>query len=221
VAKLIDLIGRRFGRLVVSHIIPNPKKTTKSGKIRTGAWWECLCDCGVTKSFSAHNLLSGNSTSCGCLHKEALSERSKLLMTEPPWVADMKVYRRKVISRANNPKSKLGSNQFSKEGGKSKEIAWNLTLEDYVSLVTGDCFYCGARPSQIPKGRVMERLGLLRNGIDRVDNTLGYEVGNCVSCCVVCNRDKRNSTQMEFVLHTEKRYLHLIKLGLLPGQVVV
>jgi hypothetical protein len=30
------------------------------------------------------------------------------------------------------------------------------------------------------------------NGIDRVDNTLGYELGNVIPCCSVCNRAKSN-----------------------------
>lgn len=60
--KSTNLIGQRFGRLVVIE------KTTerKHGNIV----WKCLCDCG-NEHFAYTNLLtSGGCQSCGCLHKE-------------------------------------------------------------------------------------------------------------------------------------------------------
>jgi hypothetical protein len=58
----IDLTGRRFGRWrVVSY----------AGKSR----WNCVCDCGVTKSVVSWTLRRGESTSCGCYASEQKSKR--------------------------------------------------------------------------------------------------------------------------------------------------
>lgn len=57
----IDISGQKFGRLTVIRRAPSPHGNTK---------WECVCECGVTKSFIGCHLKSGKSASCGCFHKE-------------------------------------------------------------------------------------------------------------------------------------------------------
>ena len=37
------------------------------------------------------------------------------------------------------------------------------------------------------------------NGIDRVDNSVGYTIDNCVSCCGMCNFMKRSYNQLDFI----------------------
>lgn len=61
-AKLIDLTGRRFGRLVVVERGAN----RKNGSAR----WVCKCDCGRITVVNAYHLKSGHTTSCGCFHNE-------------------------------------------------------------------------------------------------------------------------------------------------------
>jgi hypothetical protein len=50
-------LGQRFGRLKVT-VAPLTQKISDS--------CTCQCDCGAIKVFSAHNLIAGMSTSCGC-----------------------------------------------------------------------------------------------------------------------------------------------------------
>lgn len=57
--KLIDLTGRRFGRLVVQHIAQ-----TKKGK---RLMWHCKCECGCEKIAVGNDLRAGSVSSCGCL----------------------------------------------------------------------------------------------------------------------------------------------------------
>ena len=57
--SVIDLTGKRFGRLKVLHRGTN----TAGGKSR----WVCLCDCGLTAEVRAETLKNGSSKSCGCL----------------------------------------------------------------------------------------------------------------------------------------------------------
>ena len=60
-----DLTGQKFGRLIVLK---------DSGKRYNGnVIWECLCDCGKTCFVQSRNLRTGNTKSCGCLHKEIAS----------------------------------------------------------------------------------------------------------------------------------------------------
>lgn len=63
-----DLTGQRFGRWIVieqSYDIP-PK------------YCKCQCDCGNIKLVRRDGLLNGASQSCGCLHREILSETEDL-----------------------------------------------------------------------------------------------------------------------------------------------
>ena len=57
--KLIDLTGKRFGRLVVIERHPMNSKQNKPR-------WVCICDCGNTTIVGGCELRSGNTSSCGC-----------------------------------------------------------------------------------------------------------------------------------------------------------
>jgi hypothetical protein len=67
--KLIDLTGKVFGRLTVLK----RGKTSKWGHIH----WACRCSCGNVKEICGTSLKKKNSSSCGCLQKELLTERNK------------------------------------------------------------------------------------------------------------------------------------------------
>lgn len=67
-AKL-DMVGKRFGRLIVIEKHP---VNTKDGKIR----WVCKCDCGKTVVVSGKYLRTGKTLSCGCLRSEANIKRN-------------------------------------------------------------------------------------------------------------------------------------------------
>lgn len=83
VKQLIDITGHTFGRLTVLRKFPQPNM------------WECECVCGTIKACHRANLRSGNTTSCGCLHREQLAIRnSERLTLEEPWLADMLKYKR-------------------------------------------------------------------------------------------------------------------------------
>lgn len=60
-----SLIGRRFGRLVVID------------EHKDGKWpmCRCRCDCGTVKEIRRYSLLSGNTTSCGCIRRGDLTGR--------------------------------------------------------------------------------------------------------------------------------------------------
>lgn len=58
----------------------------------------------------------------------------------------------------------------------SRTNEWSLTFEEYVTVVSKPCAYCGF-PPELKTG----------SGLDRKDNTRGYHLDNVVSCCKICN----------------------------------
>jgi hypothetical protein len=63
--KVADLSGSRFGRWVV---------VSSAGTDGRGdAIWNCSCDCGTEKEVRGFMLSGGDSKSCGCAQKEALT----------------------------------------------------------------------------------------------------------------------------------------------------
>lgn len=72
-----DLIGKRFGKLVVigraeNYISPNGQKHS---------CWLCQCKCGNKKIVRGAYLKNGTTNSCGCLHKENVSKNMKKFNT--------------------------------------------------------------------------------------------------------------------------------------------
>lgn len=62
---LIDLTGRRFGRLTVTG-----RGLDKISPSRATTTWKCQCDCGKMVEVRSRSLISGKTKSCGCLMVE-------------------------------------------------------------------------------------------------------------------------------------------------------
>lgn len=62
-SRLIDITGKRFGRLVVLKQEESVKGATR---------WLCRCDCGKEKVVFKSSLISGNTVSCGCWQREKM-----------------------------------------------------------------------------------------------------------------------------------------------------
>lgn len=60
---MIDMVGKKCGRLTV---ISKSKEKSKREIL-----WNCVCDCGGTKTVSGYQLRSGNVSSCGCFQIES------------------------------------------------------------------------------------------------------------------------------------------------------
>ena len=61
-----DLTGLRFGRLLVV----NEAEPIKGSRGENLTRWNCICDCGTTKTIRASELIRHHTLSCGCLGKE-------------------------------------------------------------------------------------------------------------------------------------------------------
>ena len=78
-------------------------------------------------------------------------------------------------------------------------LAWVLTGKDFDRLTAQDCHYCGQSPASVSRSGLYDGGVFTYNGIDRVDNTLGYIAGNVVPCCKICNNAKKDLPLEEFM----------------------
>ena len=78
-----------------------------------------------------------------------------------------------------------------KVGARKRGLVWDISEQSFNKLINDNCYFCGAQPSTV---RAAKRCNgdLTYNGIDRLDNTVGYIQTNVVSCCKICNRAKCN-----------------------------
>lgn len=72
-----------------------------------------------------------------------------------------------------------------KADAKRRGREFDLTLEQFESLVVQPCFYCNDSESLI--------------GIDRINNEIGYKIENCTPCCRICNVAKNIISYEEWI----------------------
>lgn len=68
-----DITNKKFGKLTALYI--NDDKTKNDKYHRT--YWHCICECGNEKDIPINALKSGNSKSCGCANRIAVSKAAK------------------------------------------------------------------------------------------------------------------------------------------------
>lgn len=169
-----DMTGKRSERLSIIKRIEN-----KNNKVM----YECQCDCGNIVEVRADSLQQKkfhNTRSCGCLQKEKAKEIG-IRCRKDPYIKlnnDMYVkYRRRCI--LSNKK-------------------WDISKEDFKNLINANCHYCNSTPSNKLIHPHIKNEILLYNGIDRIDSSKGYEFGNVLSCCAICNYAKNDYSIEEF-----------------------
>lgn len=83
------------------------------------------------------------------------------------------------------------------KGAEYRGIAFEITFEEFLSVLSDECHYCGG--PGIPRLNTSKTESIRYCGLDRVDSGKGYSVKNCVPCCKVCNRAKSNMSYQDFV----------------------
>ncbi len=131
-----------------------------------------LCDCGKTKKMYITFVNTGRSKTCGCKQGHAL----------PFGVAS-------------------ASQAFAqyKRGAKRRSLKFNLSLEDFLNLTCQRCYYCDKLPSNVLKAKERGNGDYIYNGIDRINNSKGYSLNNCVPCCNMCNKGKWIDTSDNYI----------------------
>lgn len=166
---LVELTGRRFGRLVVL------RKVQVEGA--RNAMWECRCDCGSLTVGAGANL-GKSKLSCGCMQSENGSrtlEANRLARDHlhgeskshefKSWAA--------MKGRCLNPNNA----KYPRYGGRGIKICerWVNSFENFLADM-------GRRPSKL-------------HSIDRIDNDGNYEPSNCHWATVTTQTRNRSTTR--------------------------
>jgi hypothetical protein len=183
-AKQLDLIGMRYNMLMVVKKLPSKVCGDKS-KYYKKRMWLCKCDCGNMTEANTGSLTCDKKKSCGCLTSTKSAENSIKS-------------RYKIVKQDAGYRSIYSSYKLN---AKSRKFDFNIDFDYAVSIMKSDCHYCGIEPSNT---YMKSYYNATYNGIDRVDNTKGYEMDNIVSCCKMCNIAKNNNTE-EYFLQWVKR----------------
>ena len=181
--KKIDFIGKHFDRWTVLSFAKKVKYTRKNGKSDWNNLWNCICECGTKREVTETSLKMKKSKSCGCLSREVASART--------------------LPNDGAIKNKLYSSY--KYQAIKRNYSFNLSLEEFNILIKGNCFYCGIPPLQKNISNYSSP-DFTYNGIDRIDNSIGYENYNVVSCCGVCNQAKMDLSYKDFISLIVKIY---------------
>lgn len=172
-----NLLNQKFGKLLIIE------KTNE--RRRKYIVWKCLCDCNNECLAITSDLILGRVKSCGCLLIEF--NHSKLL-----------------------DNGEYGLNQTYRKyvsSAKSRLISFDLSKEDFKIISQNNCWYCGKPPMNISQPNTIDKTSdiaftngiFVYNGLDRVDNSLGYTKENVVACCEDCNRAKLTLDQFNFI----------------------
>jgi hypothetical protein len=91
------------------------------------------------------------------------------------------------------PNSSSVSQESYRVRALNKNIEFSLTKEQFETTIQQNCYYCKKETTSIHL-----------NGIDRKNNTIGYTIENCVSCCSECNYMKGCLTDCVFIESCKK-----------------
>jgi len=83
-----------------------------------------------------------------------------------------------------------------KQNAKARKLNFNVDFDYAINIMKSNCHYCGIEPSNT---YMKSYYNVKYNGIDRVDNSRGYENENVVSCCKMCNIAKNNNSEEDFL----------------------
>lgn len=166
--------NKKFGRLKIID------EATNSGPVQ----WNCLCDCGTTKTIKRNHILQGEVKSCGCLGIES----------------------RRIEYGLSAMKRVFGT---YKTKARYRELPFELSFEDFKFLTSQNCFYCERKPSNLSETR---NGCFVYNGIDRIDSSNGYFLENCVPCCFSCNKAKNDLSIDDFLSLVKKICQNEIKI---------
>lgn len=179
--KFKDVLGQKFNNLTVISRALNDKNN------RTIL--NCVCDCGKKIQLVSREVRMGRTKSCGC-HKKKWApfkkKRSKI---------DAKI--RTSLAKTNAGFKHLYLGYFY--GSISRNKKFNLSIEEFARLTKLNCHYCNREPKQISQTNVGKD-SYVYNGLDRMDNSKGYEISNVVPCCKICNMAKHTMPKAEFEL---------------------
>lgn len=207
-----DVQAERYKLGVCCHVISSEtgasKQTVISQLRKRGVILKSRKDWGVkVQGYRLKALVSGNKECRSCnvivpiplfgkdrktidgaknICKKCFNLKMKVVRADPVWkvrrLANIQRYRSTVkghsqmLESARRAMGRPG-NRFTagRQAAKKRGLTWLLDRGCYLSLIKLPCRYCGG---DLPP---------FGTGLDRVDNSRGYELTNVVPCCSLCN----------------------------------
>lgn len=180
---LIDLVGKKFGRLEVMY---------RSDKKAKDAYWVCFCKCGGKIHANSQQLRTGRTVSCGCKRRERMKKGMNYQHGQSEslrWWLWMRAKRR----------------------AKEKDIEFSIKLSD-IPNIPKKCPILNIKlfPARGEIGSGGHgRKGSKNNSpaLDRIIPEKGYTVGNIQIISQRANQIKSDATVEEI----RKIYRHMIQ----------
>lgn len=141
----------------------------------------CRCSCGTLKEIVAYSLVSGNTKSCGCLHRELLSKRKRthgMTGSKLHWIW------KGMVQRCYNQKHISYKNYGAV--GITVCLRWRKSFIDFYKDV-------GQRPSS-------------KHSLERIDNKKGYTPSN-VSWATWTEQARNRKTNLHITYKGKTRIL--------------
>lgn len=171
-------LGTKKGKLTV--IAQLPYRVTPNGDKHTMI--KCKCDCGNETEVNSAGFRKNRYLSCG----------------------------KKVCKRQISNSEMITNYVYKGYKSKAKErnYSFNLTKDFFSNLIFKNCYYCNSEPKntyhQSGSGINGDKQTYYYNGIDRIDNSIGYEINNVRTCCGTCNTMKMTLSDKDFINHLRK-----------------
>lgn len=226
-----DLTGQEFlgGKLKVLEYSHRNKNGRHYYKIQCLWGYE-----GCSGEFYAEgrNLRYGTTKSCGCKghHEQArkLSERGDTMHQKAAREKILTNRQSKICERFGEAaksfytKAQLlyvnAEYTYCKNAAKTRMLEFSLSYDQFLQLIVDKCHYCGIVP-QLPTEYTnvlhVDRTQHHRNGIDRLDSSIGYVTQNCVTACETCNLAKNDMHIDSFLAWIARVYNHQTGLTIL------
>ena len=133
---------------------------------------------GIDRVKNELGYFSSNCVSCCCYCNNAKSNLS--LNNFIIWINRFVERQNKILLLSNKRISQIFGR--CKRFAKDRNKEFNINSKEFKLLIEKPCYYCGDIPT----------------GVDRKDNSIGYNYDNCCSCCSTCNKGKLTQTEFEF-----------------------
>ena len=185
--KLENLIGQRFGRLVVVSRASSDRYTK----------WHCKCDCGNECDVLANNLKRGHTQSCGCYRDETRVENKLEHGYRYTRIYDVWSKIKGRCYNTNDPR-------YSSYGGRGIVMCdeWRDNPVAFIEWAYENGYDDNAKYGETT--------------IDRIDNNKGYSPENCrIANQIVQNNNRRTNRRITYngKTHTVSEWSRIINIG--------
>lgn len=198
--KRVNLIGKRYGKGVVTELIKNNRPK--------GLLWKLICDCGKEYQSYTRHLNFRSVKSCGCLKSSNLigqqfgygtviDKTNKRIDRKIVWKLICKCgkeYEASTVAiKSNNTKScgcmlhqaccgDISGTFYSqiRKGARERKLEFNVTIQDLWNLYLKQDKICALSgvPLFIQKSAKLHNKGQSSGSLDRIDSSKGYIIGN-------------------------------------------